>query len=270
MSTATTPATRTPVKIAVVVTYLAMIAANVAANSLPLNGRRTGDISDAYPSLFTPAGVTFSIWGVIYLLLGAHVLYQLGLFRDRPDTAADTALLNRVGVLFALSSLLNTAWIFAWHYDLIPLSAVLLVAILTCLGLIVTTVRRANPTARQRWFIGVPFSVYFGWSTVAVVSNITVLLVYWGWNRFGIAESSWAVIMVLVAMAIGTVTMLRNRDVAYGLVLIWAFIGILIRQTSTLESRYPAIIAAVAVSLAVFAVAEFSLARRRDPATPAR
>ena len=140
----TTTTNRTPVKILVVVTYLAMIAANVAANALPLNGRRTGDISDAYPSLFTPAGVTFSIWGVIYLLLGAHVLYQLGLFRDRPDTAGDTALLNRVGLLFSLSSMINTAWIFAWHYDLIPLSAILLVAILTCLALIVTTVRRAK------------------------------------------------------------------------------------------------------------------------------
>ena len=168
---------RTPIRVLVVVTYLAMIAANVAANALPLNGRSTGDISLAYPSLFTPAGITFSIWGLIYLLLGAHVLYQLGLFRDRPDTPADTALLNRVGVLFALSSLTNTAWIFAWHYDLIPLSAVLLITILVLLALIVTTVRRAELTGRQRWFVGVPFSVYFGWSTVAVVANITVLLV---------------------------------------------------------------------------------------------
>lgn len=267
MSTVTTTTSRAPVRILVVLTYLAMIAANVAANALPLNGRRTGDISDAYPSLFTPAGVTFSIWGLIYLLLGAHVLYQLGLFGDRPQTAAEAALLNRVGVLFALSSLLNTAWIFAWHYDLIPLSAVLLVAILTCLGLIVTTVRRANLTVRQRWFIGIPFSVYFGWSTVAVVSNITVLLVYWNWDRFGIAEWVWAVIIVLVAMAIGTMTLLRNRDIAYGLVLIWAFVGILIRQTTDLAGRYPAIIVAVVASLVVFVGAEVVTLRRRTTPT---
>lgn len=263
----TTTANRTPIKILVAVTYLVMLAANGAANALPLNGRRTGDVSLAYSNLFTPAGVTFSIWGVIYLLLGAHVLYQLGLFRDRPDTAADTALLNRVGVLFSLSSLANTAWIFAWHYDLIPLSAVLLTAIFVCLALIVTTLRRAHLTGRQKWLISVPFSVYFGWSTVAVIANITVLLVYWKWDGFGISESTWAVIIVLVAMVIGTATMLRNRDVAYGLVLIWAFAGILIRQASAsdLAGRYPAIIAAVVASLVVYLIGEaWVLARRRS------
>ena len=260
-----TPGTahRAGVRALVTLTYLGMVAVNYLANALPLNGRRTGDVSGAYPSLFTPAGVTFSIWGVIYLLLGAHVLYQLGLFSDRADTDAEAGLLNRVGVLFAVSSILNTAWIFAWHYDLIPLSAVLLVAILACLALIVTTVRRANLTGRQRWFISVPFSVYFGWTTVAVVSNITVLLVYWNWNRFGVAESLWAVIIVLVAMAIGTLTMLRNRDVAYGLVLIWAFVGILIRQTTDLAGRYPGIIAAAVASLAVFLIAEVWIIRQR-------
>ena len=260
-----TNASRTPIKVMVAVTYLVMIAANGAANALPLNGRRTGDVADTYSNLFTPAGVTFSIWGVIYLLLGAHVLYQLGLFRDRPDTPADTALLNRVGVLFSLSSLANTAWIFAWHYDLIPLSALLLVTIFVLLALIVVTVRRANPTGRQRWFVSVPFSVYFGWSTVAVIANITVLLVYLKWNGFGIAASTWAVIIVLAAMVIGTVTMLRNRDVAYGLVLIWAFAGILIRQTSAegLAGQYPAIIAAVVASLVVYLIGEAWILRQR-------
>jgi len=256
---------RGPIKVVVLLTYLAMIATNVLANALPLNGRRTGDVSDAYPNLFTPAGVTFSVWGVIYLLLGAHILYQLGLFRDGPDTAEQTALLNRVGILFAVSSLANTAWVFAWHYDRIPVSAVLIVVILVCLALISATLRRANLSGRRRWFIGVPFSVYFGWTTVAVVANITVLLVSWKWDGLGLSEPTWAVIIVGVAMAIGTVTMVRNRDMAYGLVLIWAFVGILIRQTSAdgFAGRYPAIIAAVIASLVIYVAAEVAINRRR-------
>lgn len=261
---------RSSVRILLVATYLMMIATNFLANSLPLNGMRTGDVSNAHPNLFTPAGLTFSIWGVIYLLLGAHVLYQLGLFRASPDSAADTALLNRVGVLFAVSSLANTSWVFAWHYNHISLSAVLIVVITVCLALITNTLRTADLNGRRRWFIGVPFSVYFGWTTVAVVANITVLLVSRGWDGFGLAESTWAVIIVLVAMSIGTAIMLRNRDVAYGLVLIWAYIGILLRQTAAddFAGRYPGIIGAVIASLVVYVVAEAAILRRRGSVVP--
>jgi hypothetical protein len=151
----------------------------------------------------------------------------------------------------------NTAWVFAWHYDLILLSAVLIVTILVCLALITSTVRRSNPTGRQRWFVSVPFSVYFGWTTVAVVANVTVLLVSVGWGGFGLPAAVWATIMVLVAMTIGTLTLVRNRDVAYGLVLIWAFAGILLRQVSEdgLDGRYPGIIVAALVALVTLTAA---------------
>ncbi|BBZ78114.1 hypothetical protein MANY_34510 [Mycolicibacterium anyangense] len=253
---------RGPIKALVLVTYLAMVTMNVLANALPLNGRNTGDVSNAYPSLFTPAGITFSIWSLIYLLLGLHVLYQLGLFRESTPDVGRTALLNRVGVLFAVSSLANTAWIFAWHYDVIGLSVVLIVVILVCLILITDTVRVAQLSKREKFFIAVPFSVYFGWTTVATVANVTVLLVSLNWDGFGISPAVWATIIVAVAMLIGTVTMLRNRDVAYGLVLIWAFAGILLRQTTDLGGRYPAIIAAVVASLVIFVAAEVLLLRQ--------
>ena len=259
---------RGPIKVLVVITYLAMITVNVLANALPLNGRRTGEVSAAYPSLFTPAGVTFSIWGVIYLLLGLHVLYQLGLFRGSQPEGERTALLNQVGLLFSLSSAANTAWVFAWHYDMIPLSVVLIAVILICLILITSSLRMANLTERERWFVGVPFSVYFGWTTVATVANITVLLVYLNWDGFGLADSTWAVIIVLVAMSIGAVTTLRNRDIAYGVVFIWAYLGILLRQTSAdgLDGRYPTVVGAVAASLFVLVAVEIVVLRKRRSA----
>ncbi|HEX3204882.1 MAG TPA: fasciclin domain-containing protein, partial [Propionibacteriaceae bacterium] len=124
---------KTSVRVLVGLNYVAMIAVNALANILPINGRNTGEISDSYENLFAPAGLTFSIWGVIYLLLGTHVLYQLGLFRgaeldDGPrlgggarvgadEVSPRADLLQRVGVLFSVSSLVNVAWIFSWHYD---------------------------------------------------------------------------------------------------------------------------------------------------------
>jgi hypothetical protein len=46
------------VKISVVATFLIMIAA-IRGNALPVNGVSTGQVSDAYPNLFAPAGLTF-------------------------------------------------------------------------------------------------------------------------------------------------------------------------------------------------------------------
>ena len=100
------------ISIIVLITYLAMVTVNGLANALPINGMITGAISDSYPNLFAPTGITFIIWGVIYLLLAAHTLYQLGLFRKKSEEVK-TALLKEVGTLFAISSVANFAWIFS-------------------------------------------------------------------------------------------------------------------------------------------------------------
>ena len=57
--------------------YLRTIVVNGLANALPMNNRTTGELSDMYPNLFVPAGLTFSIWGLIYLLLAIFVIYQM-------------------------------------------------------------------------------------------------------------------------------------------------------------------------------------------------
>ena len=61
-------------------TFILMVVVNALANILPINGIGTGAVSDSYPNLFAPAGITFAIWGVIYLLLAAYTVFQLGLF----------------------------------------------------------------------------------------------------------------------------------------------------------------------------------------------
>jgi hypothetical protein len=39
--------------------YVAMVTMNAPANILPINNMTTGEVSDSYPSLFTPAGQPF-------------------------------------------------------------------------------------------------------------------------------------------------------------------------------------------------------------------
>ncbi len=66
------------------IALLVVIGVNVMANTATLNGLTTGDISNRYPNLFTPANVTFSIWSVIYLgLLGFARLLALAFLHQR-------------------------------------------------------------------------------------------------------------------------------------------------------------------------------------------
>lgn len=242
-------------KLLIVVTFLAMVTVNALANILPINGIGTGAVSDSYPNLFAPAGLTFAIWGLIYLLLAAHTLYQLGLFLSK-ETKANDALLRKTGIVFSISSIINTAWIFSWHYQIIPLSMILMACLLFCLIVIVSAISNAqNLSVREKLLLRLPFSVYFGWITVATIANATTLLVSIGWDGFGLPESAWAVIILATGALIGAVTSIRFKDVSYGLVLVWAYAGILIKHTSAsgFSNQYPDVIIAVIACIVVFA-----------------
>ena len=247
------------ISLVVLITYLAMVIVNGLANALPINGMITGDISDSYPNLFAPTGITFTIWGVIYLLLAAHTAYQLGLFRKQGEEVK-TALLKQVGTLFAISSLANVAWIFAWHYKNILLSLLFMLIILVCLAQIYIRIHKEQLTTTEKVFIRLPFSVYFGWITVATIANVTTLLVDKlgsPVNLLGISEVVWTVVILVVGLLISVVTTLKHRDVAYGLVIVWAYIGILIKHLMDkplpdgFNSQYPAVIVTVVISLVV-------------------
>jgi hypothetical protein len=260
---------KTIIKIITAITFLIMVTVNGLANTLPINGVNTGQISDSFPNLFAPAGLTFAIWGLIYLLLAGYTLYQLGVFRD--DTSAmRNELLSRTGVLFSVSSIANTAWVFAWHYYMVPLSMLLIIVILVCLILINQRMKDESFSQREYFFIRLPFSVYFGWITVATIANATILLVSIGWKGFGLAEATWAVIMISAGLVIAVATMLKNKDIAYGLVIVWAYAGILLKHTSPegFAGQYPAVITTtmVCIFLLLLAEAYILMSARKRPA----
>lgn len=242
-----------PIKILAGVAYIAMVVVNFLANSLPINNRSTGTISDAYPNLFAPAGLTFSIWGLIYLLLAGYLLYQFILSKKNFNQNKET-LLKKINVLFIATSLANISWIFAWHYDFIGLSVLIMAALLILLIKIADILRVERMTSQEKLFISAPFSVYFGWITVAAIANITVFFVSIGWSGFGIADFVWTSIILLVGALIGILRMRKDRNIFYGLVLIWAYLGILLKHLSAsgFGGKYPSVIITVIVCLALF------------------
>ena len=238
---------KTP-RVIALLAYVFMVVMNALATTLPLNGQTTAEISDRYDTLFAPIGYTFAIWGVIYLLLGVYSVYQL---------VRDNAVIRAITPWFIASSLLNGVWIVAWHYEVIWLALVIIVALL--LTLIV--INKKTTAERVDWpnslSMRLPFSVYFGWVTVATVANVSALLVQLGWRGgFGLSEEGWLILILIVAAAIGSTTALVNSSVGYGLVLVWAFWGILARHLSADEwnQQYPAAILSLQILIPLLAV----------------
>lgn len=252
-------------KIMVVLSYVIMVATNALASLLPLNGVATDAVSDAYPNLFAPAGITFAIWGVIYLLLFTFVLYYIGFF-NKERSKINPEVFNRIGILFIVSSIANAVWLFTWHWEILWLSIIIMLIMLGSLIIVNQTINNEMLTSREKIFLKLPFSVYFGWITVATIANITTYLVSINWNGFGLAETSWAMIIIIVGMIIGSLTTLVNKDMAYGLVLIWAYVGIFIKHFSKdwFAGQYPAILVLVGISLVIFLLVEVYIFFNRE------
>lgn len=202
---------------------------NGLANGVPLGGQTTGEISDKYPSLFTPAGYVFSIWGLIYIGLTIFVVWQaLPQQRNNKNLAA-------IRIPFLVSCAANGAWIFAWHYDLLALSLILMITLLCSLMQIYRTLNigRSNAPIAERWVAHLPFSIYLGWVTVAMIANISALQIDQGWDDTGFSATTWTIIKIALAATISATVLLRRHDVAFMLVTVWASTGIAVKHTAT-------------------------------------
>jgi hypothetical protein len=228
-----------------VIAIIATITVNALANILPLNGQTTGEQSARYPVPITPAGYVFSIWSLIYIGLISFAVYQaLPAQRANPR-------LRRVGYLFALSCVANCSWIFLWHYNFVSLSLVAMIGILLTLIAIYRRLEigRTAVSTAEAWFVRAPFSIYLGWVSVAAIVNTAVVLYNLNWNGWGISDAVWTAIMLAVGAVLATAVMLRRADIAYGLVIVWAFVGIAVKNADSPIIAYAAGIFAFLVGL---------------------
>ncbi len=212
------------------IAVFATITVNALANILPINGKYTGDISDSIPNLFVPSAITFAIWGVIYVLIIIFGIYQArDLFKKEK---IEMNFLQKISIFFILASIGNIIWIFLWHYEQIILSLLSMILLLISLIAIYLklNVGKSKVDIKEKLCVHVPISVYLGWITVATIANITAVLVKTGWDGFGISESTWTILILFVATIVALIGLFNRKDIAYNLVFIWAFIGIMIKR----------------------------------------
>lgn len=235
-------------RILMIASLVVTLVVNGLANTLPINGLTTGEVSDQYPVLFVPAGYVFSIWGLIYLALiifAIYILTKRGMANEKIDSIA---------WWFVAANIFNAAWIFFWHYEIFTITLIIMLALLVSLIAIYLKlgIGKAKRDLVEKLAVAAPFSIYLGWITVATVANVAQLLYVSGWRGGPISQTAWTVIMIIIASVLGGLMIFFRSEIAYPLVLTWAFVGIWVKQQGDNDL--------VAISALIFAILIAALA----------
>ena len=237
-------------QILVIVATAGVIFINYLAAAGYVNNITPEAVSEKYPTLITPAGYAFSIWGLIYLGLVVFAVYQA---------------LPRMGekfkslrTIYILSCAANAAWIYCWHHDLIVVCLGIIFGLLATLVLI--NIKLQNPeTYGEYWLVNLPFGLYFGWVTAATILNATVALVYLKVRVFDSTAVIAGTILLFAATAFGIIICLRQKNYFYPLAIAWALTAIAVKHSAQtlLVSA-----AAVGVSACLIAALSFVLSMK--------
>ncbi|WP_026210006.1 hypothetical protein [Flexithrix dorotheae] len=244
-----------------VVGFLMVIIINALANILPINNKTTGELSDQYPNLFVPAGVTFSIWGLIYILLAGFVVFQLV---SAFSSKYHDDFLSKISSWFLVSCLANSSWILAWHYEQVAISLTIMILLLFSLIQIYRSLhhkKKEKENLGKIFWTKVPFSIYLGWISIATIANVTALLVNINFTGFGISEPQWAQALILAGIILSLIMMFKRQDIFYGLVVIWAYFGIYLKQNN---SSYEGIVVVAVFGILLIAIGIISQVIRKQ------
>ena len=235
--------------------FLAVVVLNALSVTRPIGGKSPGQISDQYPNLFVPAGFTFSIWGIIYVLLAIYVAYSL--FDSIRKADRSYSFVDTIGILFIVSCLGNVGWVVSWQLEVVPLSLAFMLVLLVSLVLIYNRlgIGKANVRPTERYLVHLPVSVYLGWITIATMANVTALVVAYRWDGFGLSDALWAVAMIVIALVLALVMLFVRKDIFYGLVVDWAVLGMLIKQTPSGHETGQAVTITAIIVMCILTVA---------------
>jgi len=203
--------------------FFLMIYINYLSGAGKINNISAGGVSGQYPTFFTPAGFTFSIWGMIYLF---NLLFSIKLFLRGLDDYTNEDI-ERLSKYFIFTCIINISWIYSWHYNKMTLSVLLMLGLLVTLILLYQKVSEKHyPSIWAYLSTYTPISLYLGWICIATVANISVWLTSLKWDGWPFNQIIWASLMLIVAAIINLFILVRKRDIIFSLVYLWAAYGI--------------------------------------------
>lgn len=198
---------------------------------------------DEYEKLLGPAGISFAIWGLIFLFLGVFVLYQArDLFKSKAEQL-DMPYVFQVNGAFMVSIAAASAWYVFWAERAIYLSFFSMMSMLISIlfAYFKLNINRTARPLREHFTITIPWSLYAGWVTAAVLVSLTTVMIEIGFASVGITEPFWTIFILLVALATYSFFLLKRNDYIYASVGIWVLLGVIIERLSS-ATLYPNIV----------------------------
>ncbi|WP_020006762.1 tryptophan-rich sensory protein [Salinicoccus albus] len=181
------------------------------------SGTNVGSVANDNQAIIQPAGFAFSIWGLIYVLL---LIWIIKLFFSKTWEGSTAYQLKYWPII---NFLLNGIWILVFTQQWMVVSVLVIIGLLYTLAKMYSAMTESG----YHWFDRLPFSIYFGWVTIATVVNIFTLAVNNNIETIlGLGELTWTIIILSAATLIGIVITFYFRDWLYPLVLIWPYFGI--------------------------------------------
>ena len=236
---------------------IGVIVFNWLAATGRLAGVDTGEVSNKYSTLVTPAGYAFSIWTLIYVGLVAFSVYQL--------LPGNVARFRAFRSLYIFSAALNCGWLYFWHVEQIVICFAIIVALAGTL-LAINYILRDPESMADTWLAKAPFGLYFGWVTAAAAVNFAVMLKYLRVGMSPSAELWLSVALILLVTAVTIAVRLKLQNYFYPLAVAWALTAIAVKQ-----SGQTAIVVACAAGVVACLIASLSfvmnLRSTENPAT---
>jgi len=198
-------------------------------------------VSARYPTLFTPAGYAFAIWGLIYAAFFAYAVYQL------MPSQAERGVHERLVRPFIAYNLLGALWLYAFRREWLAASVVVILGMLIAGAVMYVRAQRAVDSGELAGAWRFPFRIYLGWISVATIANVAVMLVSQGWRGGRWSEAAWAESMIGVAAVLGLAVGYRYRDPVYPSVIAWATAAIYVAR----RGEHPDVAAAAWTSAVV-------------------
>lgn len=191
-----------------------------------INGNTVGSLSRKYDNLFTPASYAFSIWGIIFLLLIIYVVHQWISLRN---PGINDGFQNR-GLWFLLANTMNGLWVIVWLYEWTAISVLVMSVMLYALLRELLVTDHTGASWREKVFQNLPISIYIGWISVAIIANTAAYLSKLGWTGGPFSESTWTLIMIVIAIVVNLFVLTTTKRGGYVWVGAWALYAISVRQ----------------------------------------